>query len=210
MLYLRQICSQKVLAELLGISTFPLGQAIADTRRPLDEYRISLTPTTLRFTRAQDLINYLAYGHGPAPRLEVTEALSDPRLTGMTRQDLHALIERLLVPQAALIERRRHQRRGGARLPGTRGGVFRQKITDAEKILVTVLARRELCTQQVLAELFEVSRGTIRNALHDVLPLLEHDGHVVTPADRRFSTAADLLASVTPAQPEAQSVKPPC
>jgi hypothetical protein len=34
------------------------------------------------------------------------------------------------VPYAAAIEQRRHRQRGGNRRPGTRGGVFRQKITD--------------------------------------------------------------------------------
>jgi hypothetical protein len=117
----------------------------------------------------------------------------------MSRPKLHQLIERLSVQQAAQIQRRRHQRRGGARLPEARGGVFRQKITDAEPILATVLYQRGACTRRVLAELFEVSPPTISNALLEVRPLLEQNGHVATPPKTRFSTAAALLASVTPA-----------
>jgi hypothetical protein len=42
--------------------------------------------------------------------------------------------------------------------------------------------------------LFGISRGTIRNAIDDVLPLLEQDGYIPTHAARHFATAADLLA----------------
>ena len=50
--------------------------------------------------------------------------------------------------------------RGGEPLPGARGGVFTQKITAAEQVLATVLYQRNLCTQDTLAELFNVSRRT--------------------------------------------------
>jgi hypothetical protein len=50
--------------------------------------------------------------------------------------------------------------------------------------------------------LFAVSHGTIRNAVDDVLPLLEEDGYVATPATRDYRTAADLLASVAATEPE--------
>jgi hypothetical protein len=79
-------------------------------------------------------------------------------------------------------------RSGGDRIPGTRGGVFRQKITDAERILATVLYQRRLCTRQVLADLFQVSPRTIGNPLTEVVPLLEQDGYTAEPAGMRFST----------------------
>jgi len=172
--YLRQICSQKVLSELLEVNPFSVGQAIAETRQLLDEHRHTVIPTTLRFTSQQALLDFVHHGNGTTvTRPHLPEALSDPSLTGMSRPKLHQLIERLSVPQAAQIERRRHQRRGGARLPGARGGVFRQKITDAEQILATILYQRGVCTRHVLAELFEVSPRTIGNALLEVRPLLD-------------------------------------
>ena len=128
--------------------------------------------------------------------------LSHPSLTGMSRADFQAMADRIAVSYAAVVEQRRHRRRGGDRLPGTRGGVFRQKITDADRILATVLSQRRLCNQQTLADLFGTSRGTIRNAVDDVLPLLEEDGYIATPADRYYRTAADLLASMTATEPE--------
>jgi transcriptional antiterminator len=65
-----------------------------------------------------------------------------------------------------------------------------------------VLSQRRLCNQQTLADLFAVSRGTIRNAIDDVLPLLEQDGYVATQADRYYRTAAHLLASGAATEPE--------
>jgi hypothetical protein len=39
--------------------------------------------------------------------------------------------------------------------------VFFEKITDAERVLITVLYQRQVCTRKVLAELFEVTPTTI-------------------------------------------------
>jgi hypothetical protein len=114
----------------------------------------------------------------------------------MARAELDALVERLSVRQAALVERRRHQRRGGPRQPGARGGVFSQKITDAERILAAVLFHRQACTGQALAELFQVSRRTIGNVFRDVRPLLEEDGFQLPKAPVKHRTAADLLATL--------------
>ena len=206
--YLRQICSQKVLSDLIEVNPFSIGQAIAETRQLLDEHRHTVTPTTLRFTSQQALLDFVHHGT-TVIRPHLPEVLSDPSLTGMSRPKLHQLIERLSVLQAAQIERRRHQRRGGARLPGARGGVFRQKITDAERILAAVLYQRGACTRQALADLFEVSPRTIGNALLEVRPLLEQYGHLDTPAKTRFSTAAALLASVTPTHGQRNTPEPP-
>lgn len=128
------------------------------------------------------------------PRL--AERLADPALTGMTRADLATLTDRIVPVLAARAERHRHRLRGGERLPGARGGVFMQKITDAERVLATVLHRRGLGTHDTLAELFEVSRRTIGGALREVGPLLDQNGYLATPAATRFTTAAKLLASL--------------
>ncbi|MGV9866523.1 ISAzo13 family transposase, partial [Rhodococcus koreensis] len=130
------------------------------------------------------------------PNRPLPEALSHPALTGMSRRQLGDLVERLAVRQAALVERRRYTQRGGERMPGGRGGIFLQKITDAERVLATVLHLRQLCTRAVLAELFHVSPRTIGNALLDVRPLLEQDGYTPAPAPTRYRTATALLAAI--------------
>ena len=74
--------------------------------------------------------------------------------------------------------------------------MFTQKITDAERVLATVLYQRKLCTQDTLAELFQVSRRTIGDVVREVGPILTQDGFTPTPATTRFAGAADLLDSI--------------
>ena len=114
----------------------------------------------------------------------------------MPRAELAALIERVVPVLAARAERHRHRLRGGERLPGARGGIFLQKITDAERVLASVLYRRGLGTHDTLAELFEVSRRTIGGVLREVGPLLDQHGYLAIPAATRFTTAGEVLASL--------------
>ena len=209
--YLRQVCSQQVLADLLEVTQAAIGPAIKETRQLLEEHRQTITPTVLRFTRAQDVVDYARTGTVTTDlaRSRRYEQLANPALTGMPRVDLDRLVDGLSIRHAAVVERRRHQRRGGPRLPGTRGGVFRQKITDAERILATILHLRQVCTMQTLAELFDVSRRTIGNALAEVRPLLETDGFHLPPAPSRLRSATDLLTSITPQDDTPTDPKPP-
>ncbi|WP_328828904.1 ISAzo13 family transposase [Streptomyces sp. NBC_00252] len=194
--YLRRVCSQKVLVDLLAINPVTIGQVIGETRTLMDSQKITVSQTAHYFSCAQELRDWAQDG-ATTSRMDLSQTLSHPALTGMSRPDFQALIGRITVPYQAALEQRRHRKRGGDRRPGTRDGVFRQKITDADRILATVLSQRDLCNQQTLADLFGVSRGTIRNAIADVRPLLEQDLYVPIPAERRFATAADVLASVT-------------
>ena len=93
-------------------------------------------------------------------------------------------------------KRHRHRRRGGERLPDARGGVFTQKITDAERVLAKALYQRKLCTQDILAELFQVSRRTVGDVVREVGPILTQHGFTPIPATTRFANAADLLDSI--------------
>ena len=193
--YLRQMCSMNVLSDLLGVNANSIGQAIAETRQLLTEHGRRIAPTTLRFTTAAALTAFVS-GSGEGPRLHLTELLTDPRLTGMPRAELAALTERVVPIMAARNERHRHRRRGGERLPGARGGVFTQKLTDAERVLAPVLYQRGMCSHETLAELLEVSRRTLGTAAREVGVIFEQVGHVPLPADQRFATAEALLASI--------------
>ena len=55
---------------------------------------------------------------------------------------------------------------------------------------------RKLCTQDTLADLFEVSRRTIGDVVREVGPILAQHGFTPTPAGTRFGTAAALLAAL--------------
>ncbi|MFJ9034878.1 ISAzo13 family transposase [Streptomyces sp. NPDC102274] len=210
-IYLRQLCPQKVLCDLLGINPVTIGQAIKATRKLLDEYKISITPTVVRyFARADDLRAW-ATGADPAehaPAAPTRQALTDPTLPGISREALNALLEELIVPYAAVIEQRRHLQRGGDRRPGTRGGVFRQKLTDSDRILATILYRRRICGLNPLTELFGVCRSTLWNAIRDVLPILDAHRLTITPSEHRHITAADLLASINEPHPNDQEDGP--
>jgi transposase len=202
-IYLRQICSQNVLSELLGINANSIGHAIAETRQLLAEHPRTIRPATLRFTAAAALAEFVASSDGAHQRSRLPDLLADPALTGMPRAELAALTERVGHIQDARSERHRHRRRGGERLPGARGGVFTQKITNVERVLATVLYQRKLCTQDTLADLFHVSRRTIGDVVREVGPILAQDGYIPAPATGRFITAAALLDSVAPHDHEA-------
>ena len=111
----------------------------------------------------------------------------------MSRQRLGNLIAELAAPQEAQREQARSRRRGAGRRRAAGAGP-RPRLTDADRVLATVLYLRKLCTQAVLAELFAVDRSRITEAVRDTRPLLEEHGHAITPATARFPAPADLAA----------------
>jgi hypothetical protein len=194
-LYQRQICSQQVLAEMLEVSQFPVGQAITETGKILAARKHAIAPAVLRFSSTAALRAFLDTDVTPA-RPDRIATLADPALTGMSREALATLIERLSVKQAAETEGRKYLLRGGQRQRAARAGIFHEKITDAERVLATILGLRKTCSWDVVAELFQVSRRTIGSARARVGPLLKQDGYSVTRAATRYPSAAALLAAI--------------
>jgi len=195
--YQRQVCSQKVLGELLGLSDMTIGMVIAETRQLLGENGVQISPATLRFTTAAALRDYAASDQPLPERSRILQLLSHPDLTGIPPADLAAMTARVRKVLEARGERHRHRRRDGETLPGARGGVFTQKITPDERILVTILYLRKLCSQDTLAELFTVSRRTIGNVIREVGPTLAQDGYTPTPTDKRFPDAQRIINAAT-------------
>ena len=194
LLYQRQVCSMNVLGELLEVTATCIADLIPQTREVIEDHRHHTGVAPLRFGTAADLLNFLDHDTYPA-RAAITETLADPALTGMSQVELRSLVERLAPEQAARTERMTHQRRGGARQPGSRGGVFPQKISDSERVLLTLLYLRKLCTLDTLAEaLGDVSRSAIGAVVRETRPLLEQDCQLPPPAATRYRTAAELLA----------------
>jgi hypothetical protein len=122
--------------------------------------------------------------------------LSHPALTGMSRRHLDDLVAELAGPQKAQREQGRRQRRGTERRRAAGSGP-RPKLTNADRILATVLYLRRLCTQAILGELFAVDRSRITEAIRETRPLLERHGHAITPSTARFPAPADLIAFLT-------------
>jgi DDE family transposase len=194
LLYGRQVCSMNVLGELLEVTATCIADLVHQTREVLEDHGHHPGFAPVRFATAAELLAFLDHDTPPA-RIAVIDALSDPALTGLTRDELRRLIERLAPRQAAHAERLAHQRRGGPRQAGARGGVFPQKIPNSERVLLTLLYLRRQATLDALAEaLSDVSRSLIGAVIRETRPLLEHDGHLPPQAMVRYRTAAELLA----------------
>jgi len=121
--------------------------------------RSESTIAVLRFSSTTALRAFLATSTMPA-RPGRLAALSDPALTGMSREDLAALTTRLALTQAAEAEQRKYLQRGGQRQPAARAGIFPRKITDAERVLATILGLRNNCSWDAVADLVQVSWRT--------------------------------------------------
>jgi Rhodopirellula transposase DDE domain len=201
LIYQRQVCSMTVLADLLEVSAACIGELVNETREVFEDHHLNPGAASARFSQARELPAFLDHNTRPA-RTGIIEALSDPALTGMSRDQLRELTQQLAPRQAAQTERLTHQRRGGSRQPGTRRGVFPQKISNEERVLLTVLHQRKLRTLEVLADaLGDVTRGAIGNVVRETRPLLKHHGHLPTPTASRYRTAAELLTAISPSQP---------
>ncbi|MBG0831681.1 ISAzo13 family transposase [Planomonospora sp. ID67723] len=196
LLYQRQVCSMRVLADLLEVTDACIADLVKETRRVLEDRGHHTGAAQVRFAKPVALLDFLDTGWRPA-RAVITDRLAHPVLTGITRNELHLLTQRLAASQSAQGERLGYQRRGAPRQPGTRSGVFPQKISNSERVLLTILYQRKLCTLEVLADaLGDVSRSSIGNVIRETRPLLQQAGHVPAPATVRYRTAADLLAAV--------------
>ncbi|MDT0616431.1 ISAzo13 family transposase [Streptomyces lancefieldiae] len=195
LLYQRQVCSMKLLADMLEVTPECVGHLVAETRRVLEDHGHQPGYAPTRFTTADALIAFLDTDQTP-PRTRIMENLSHPRLTGMSRAELDELTRRLAPRQIAQVERASHQRRGADRQPGSRGGVFPQKLGDRERVVVAILYLRKLCTLDVLADaLGDVSRSSIGNVVREIRPLLAEAELLPPPAATRYRTASDLLAA---------------
>src|SRR5215211_2010405 len=183
--------------DLLEVTATCIGDTVKQTREALEDHGHTFGAAPVRFPTAQALRAFLDTDTRPA-RTRILEQLSHPALTGISRPDLQQLTERLAPRQLAQAERLSYQRRGGPRQSGTRSGVFHQKISNRERVLLAVLYQRRLCTMDVLAGLLKVCRSSIGNAIRETRPLLEQAGHTSTPAPTRYRTATELLTSVTP------------
>jgi transposase len=196
----------------LDTSRYPTGVEVSDTTMaalPIarhdfhGDWNYTLHPTNDQVTGLPDAPR--PEPDGPVP----TVLLSHPALTGMSRDELAALTDQLAPTQAAQRERQRHTRRGADRRRAAGAGP-RPKLTDADRILATILYQRKLCTQAVLGELFAVDRGTITTAVQETRPLLEQHGYAIAPSTARFPAPADLIAFLTRTTDAPTEIKPAC
>lgn len=123
-------------------------------------------------------------------RLDIS-LLRAPELTGMTTEQLETLTDLLTPSLAHQREQLRHERRGGARLRAPGAGA-KDKLSDTDRILATVLCLRKIGTHDLLARLFGVTGSTLTRAVQEARPLLAE--HAIQPSTARFRTSTDVTA----------------
>ncbi|MCM2518195.1 ISAzo13 family transposase [Streptomyces griseoincarnatus] len=142
----------------------------------------------------------------PSPQ-PCTGCLRNPELTGMPEPALDELVDQLTAKLDELRERGRLRQRGGERIRA-RGAGAKDKLTTADRVLVTVLYLRKLGTRYLLAQLFGVNTSTLTRAVHQVQPLLAEHGCTIPPSTARFRTPADVTAFLANSSPT--KIKPAC
>lgn len=165
-----------------------------------------------------------ALGHGTGPeavaamtaRQEVApdtpgaSSLRAPELTGMPVAQLDTLVSTLIPALTRRREQIRLERRGGQRRRA-RGAGAKDKLSDEDRILATVLCLRKIGTHELLAQLFGVTGSTLTRAVQEVRPLLVERGHTIPPSTARFRTPTDVVAHLDKYGSQLPSdIKPAC
>jgi hypothetical protein len=135
--YQRQVCSMTVLADLLEVTATCIGDTVNQTREALQDHGHTCGAAPVRFPTAQALRAFLDTDSRPA-RTQLHKAALPPSLTGISPPDLQQLTERLAPRQPAQAQRLSYQQPRGPRQAGTRSGVFHQKTSNRERVLVAV------------------------------------------------------------------------
>jgi hypothetical protein len=128
----------------------------------------------------------------PGPAHPGLAVLSDPALTGLSRQELDRLATTLALPWNAWQEALRYTRRGGPRRrpPGS-GGHYRLDLPA--RIAITLIHQHLSLPIHVIGWLTGTTADTIGQVISTTRPLLDQQ-HTspVTPTPARLRTAADL------------------
>ena len=127
------------------------------------------------------------------PQIPPCGDLTDPGLTGLPRSELAQMIEALTPVLEQERARARYERRGRRdRLAPGPDPAAKAKLTPANRIMITVLYRRKLAGQDLLAALFAVTAMTISRTVREVGPLLEAHDYKTTASTARFHTPTDI------------------
>jgi hypothetical protein len=122
--------------------------------------------------------------------------LADERLTGMSAADLDRLATLLAPAQAAQVTQRRFEQRGGQRRRAPGAGST-GLLTDRDRVLITVVYSRQICSQNGLCELLGINQNSIGEAIAETRQRLVEHGRTVAPTTLRFATADALTAFVS-------------
>src|SRR5215213_6734197 len=115
--------------------------------------------------------------------------LADPRLTGMNRDELATLAQALAPAQQAQAAQRRFEQRGGQRRRAPGAGST-GLLSAADRVLVTVIYLRQICSQNVLSELLGINTNSIGQAIAETRQLLNDHHHAIPATTLRFPPRA--------------------
>jgi Rhodopirellula transposase DDE domain/Helix-turn-helix of DDE superfamily endonuclease len=129
----------------------------------------------------------------PPARAPASPAWAHPALTGLDPAAWDQLITTLTLPCQLHHDTQLYLRRGG---PPTRkpSSGHPPALTLPEQVLATIIRLRLRPPRHVVARLFGVSDSPIANAEHLIQPLLKQHRCTITPAPRRITTLASLIA----------------
>jgi hypothetical protein len=105
----------------------------------------------------------------------------------MTRGQLNALAGQLAPSQAAQAEQRYYRQRRGPRRQAA-GNHGRPLLTDAARVLITVVYLRQACSQKVLSEILEVNPCSIGTAIAETRQLPDEHRCAIEATTLRFTT----------------------
>jgi hypothetical protein len=119
----------------------------------------------------------------------------------MTATELTELAALLAPAQAALAAQRRFEQRGRARRRAAGAGST-GLLTDADRLLVTVVYQRQLCSMNVLSDLLGVNANSIGQAIAETRQLLAEHGRTIPASTLRFAAAYALTEFASGSRPE--------
>jgi hypothetical protein len=122
---------------------------------------------------------------------QILDALASPALTGMSRQDLDALVTALSIPFAAAREQRLHLARGRPRRKNS-GRATPVTLTLPACLLAALCRYRLGMTCQHIADLLDVDQSAISMATRNIAGLLSRHATPITPGPDKLRTTSDL------------------
>jgi hypothetical protein len=193
--YLRQICSQNVLSDLLGINANSIGQAIAETCQLLTDHHRTIAATTLRFTTASALAQFVSNNQPEPPRSRVSDWLANPALTGLSRPELAAMTNASGTSKTLATSDTATDAAAGNAYPDPRRRVHpedhRRRASARHGALPAQAVHPGHPRRTVSGQPAHHRRGRPRG------PIVAQDGFTPTPTGAQFATAAEILAALS-------------
>jgi hypothetical protein len=134
-------------------------------------------------------------------RAAALHVLADDRLTGMSRTALDTLAQQLAPAQEAQSAQRRFEQRGGQRRRAPGAG-SKGLLTAADRVLITIVYLRQICSQNVLSDLLGINTNSIGQAIAETRQLLIEHHRTIHPTTLRFTTTNALAQYLSSDQPQ--------